>query len=95
MDIKKRLERNNLTVKTSIGIGNYSINLAIYDEETNSYKLGIICDVDDPNSMNARRDLIHQEKYLEARNWKLYRVFASNWYTDPNKEMRNMRDLIK
>ncbi|MBU1094108.1 MAG: hypothetical protein KKH01_06575 [Firmicutes bacterium] len=95
LDIKQRLERNNYIVKTSIGIGRYSINLAVYDQETLSYKLGIICDVDEVKTANSRRDLIHQEKYLKARNWKLYRVFASNWYIDQAKEMRNIRDLIK
>lgn len=95
LDVKQRLERNNYIVKTSIGIGNYSISLAIYDEETKAYKLGIICDVDSPLDMSARRDLIHQEKYLKARKWNLYRVFSSNWYTDPNKEMRTIRELLK
>ena len=94
-DIKQRLERNNYIVKTSIGIGRYSINLAVYDNETLSYKLGIICDVDEVKTTNSRRDMVHQEKYLRARNWKIYRVFASNWYTDQTKEMRNIRDLIK
>ena len=94
-DIKRRLERNGFTVKTAIGIGNYSINLAVYDSESDSYKLGIICDVNTNQSLDARRDLFHQEKYLEARKWKLYRVFASNWYTDPNKEMRSIRELLK
>jgi superfamily I DNA and/or RNA helicase len=94
-DIQRRLERNGFTVKTSIGIGKYSINLAIVDEETNTYKLGIICDVDNVKEYDARRDLFHQEKYLKARNWSLYRVFASNWYVDPNKEMRNIREQIK
>jgi len=94
-DIQRRLERNNYIVKTQIGIGNYSINLAVYDEENEEYRLGIICDIDDETSLNARRDLLHQEKYLKARNWNLYRVFASNWYTNPNKEMRNIRELLK
>ena len=95
-DIKTRLERLGYTVKTSIGIGNYSINLAVYDEEDKTYKLGIICDIDvESNSLDARRDLYHQEKYLEARKWKLYRVFSSNWYVNPNKELRNIRELLK
>jgi superfamily I DNA and/or RNA helicase len=94
-DIKRRLERNNYQVEVSIGIGNYSINLAVYNEETKSYTLGIIVDVGNGYSLDARRDLFHQEKYLEARNWKLYRVFSSNWYTNPNKEMRNIRELLK
>jgi len=95
LDIKQRLERNNYVVKTSIGIGNYSINLAVYDKFTSTYKLGIICDIDETSKLNSRKDLIHQEKYLKARKWNLYRVFSSNWYTDPNKEMRIIRDLLK
>ena len=94
-DIKRRLERNGYTVETDIGIGSYSINLAVYDEESGQYLLGIICDLDNVHNFDARRDLLHQEKYLEARNWKLYRVFSSNWYIDPNKEMRNIRELLK
>jgi len=95
VDIQKRLEKNNFNVKTSLGIGSDTINIGIYDEETSSFKLGIICDVNESKVSNARRDLLHQEKYLNARNWVIYRVFASNWYTDPNKEMRNIRDLLK
>jgi len=95
-DIKARLERLGHTVKTSIGIGNYSINLAVYDEELQTYKLGIICDIDaEEQTLDARRDLYHQEKYLEARKWKLYRVFSSNWYVNPNKELRNIREMLK
>jgi hypothetical protein len=95
LDIQKRLVKNNYNVKTSLGIGSDSINIGIYDDETSSYKLGIICDVNESKVSNARRDLLHQEKYLNARNWEIYRVFASNWYTDPNKEMRNIRELLK
>ncbi len=94
-DIKKRLERNNFLVETSIGIGNYSINLAIKDYDSDAYLLGIICDIDTEKDFSARKDLVHQEKYLTSRNWTLYRIFASNWYTNPNKEMRNIRDLLK
>ncbi|MBI9008868.1 MAG: DUF4011 domain-containing protein [Tenericutes bacterium] len=95
IDIKKRLERNNFNVKTSIGVGDYNINLAIYDNEISEYKLGIICDMSDNENIDSRRDLLHQDKYLQSRNWKLYRVFASNWYSDSNKEMKNIRDLLK
>lgn len=92
-EVKSRLERNNYTVKTSIGIGNYNIDLAVYDDVTKEYILGIICDVDVDS--NARKDFVHQEKYLESRNWNIYRLFSSNWYTDQNKEMRNIREAIK
>lgn len=95
VDIKKRLEKNGFNVKTSLGIGSESINIGIYDELTSSFKLGIICDVNASKVSNSRRDLLHQEKYLNARNWTIYRIFASNWYTNPNKEMRNIREMLK
>lgn len=94
VDVQKRLKNNNLLVKTSLGIGNESIHLGIYDEVTSSYKLGIICDVVNQKQANARRDLLHLEKYLNARNWNIYRVFSSNWYTNPNKELKKIRELL-
>jgi len=92
-EIIARLEKGNYQVKRNIGIGDYTINLAVYDEETSSYNLGIICESKDMK--NARKDLIHQEKYLQARGWTVYHVFESNWYKDPNAEMRNIREYLK
>lgn len=95
LDIKSKLERLGYTIRTSIGIGNYSINLAIYDEVNLKYTLGIICVHQDLQKVNSRRDFIHQEKYLKSRNWLVYRVFESNWYTDSNQEIKNIKDLLK
>lgn len=92
-EITSRLEKGGYTVYRNIGIGDYNINLAVYDEEEKVYSLGIICE--SGMMKNARKDLIHQEKYLEARGWKVYHVFESNWYKDPNAEMRNIREYLK
>jgi len=95
LDISKRLKHNNYIVETSLGIGTDSIDIGVYDKDTSSFKLGIICDVNESKVSNSRRDLVHQDKYLKARKWEIYRVFASNWYTNTNKEMRNIRELLK
>lgn len=95
LDIIKRLKNNNYAVETSLGIGTDSIDIGVYDKDTSSFKLGIICDVNESKVSNSRRDLLHQDKYLNSRNWNIYRVFASNWYTNPNKEMRNIREMLK
>jgi len=92
-DLILRLEKGNYTVHRNIGIGAYNINLAVYDEESKTYKLGLICE--DSEMKNARKDLYHQEKYLEARGWTIYHVFEKNWFTDPNAEMRKIRDYLK
>src|SRR5690554_740029 len=93
-DLSKRLERFGYLTHANIGIGKDKIQLAILDPNKKSYKLGILTSFQD-TSLNARRDLLHQEKYLESRGWKVYRLFESNWYTDPNKELKNIRDLLK
>jgi hypothetical protein len=93
--IKQRLERSNYEVETEVGIGGYSVSLAVKNPDAEGYLLGILCDVHDDLDMNARRDLFHQETYLKARGWNLYRVFSANWYTDANREMRRIRELLK
>ncbi|HHT55931.1 MAG TPA: hypothetical protein GX012_05150, partial [Acholeplasma sp.] len=94
-DVKKRLERFKYEIHTSIGIGEYHISLGVYDKDNKMYKLGIICDIVDNNNLNSRKDLLHQERYLKARGWQIYRVFSNNWYIDPNKEIRKIRELLK
>lgn len=93
-DVKKRLERLGYEVDLNVGIGKYKINLAIKDDKQKAYILGILTDVG-LSDLNARRDLLHQEKYLESRGWTVYRLLESNWYTDPNKELKQIKDLIK
>lgn len=93
-DIKLRLEKLGYVVDTQIGIGKDKINLAIKKNDKDDYILGIICElnVDIPE---ARRDLIHQDKYLKSRNWNIHRVFESNWYTNPNNELKQIKELLK
>jgi len=92
-ELVMRLEKGNYTVHRNIGIGGYNINIAVYDEENKTYKLGLI--TEDSKMKNARKDLIHQEKYLEARGWTIYHVFEQTWYKDPNAEMRKIREYLK
>ncbi|MFP4078933.1 MAG: AAA domain-containing protein, partial [Candidatus Izemoplasmataceae bacterium] len=95
-DVARRLERDKLHYETNIGIGKYTIDFGIEDEHANAYRLGILCDVTTENHADDVRDsYYHQEKYLHARGWTLYRVFAPNWYKDANKEMREIRKLLR
>ncbi|MCF7925368.1 MAG: HRDC domain-containing protein [Candidatus Izimaplasma sp.] len=86
-DLEIRLSRTE-TIHTNIGIGNFKIDLAIYNTETSAYKLAILCDV---LSRNTRKDIYHQTNYLKARGWEVYRVFSSEYYKDPNKVIREIR----
>jgi len=95
-DIYKRLEKEDFSIRTNIGIGSYKIDFGITETNGRSYKLGIILDINDPAGVKDVRDLLlHQEKYLKARGWNIYRIFAPNWYKDANAVMRDIRKLIR
>ncbi|HHX78675.1 MAG TPA: HRDC domain protein, partial [Acholeplasmataceae bacterium] len=95
-EVEQKLSRFNYRIDRNIGIGTEQIDLALFDELNNKYVLGIICDVDSSDRrINARKDLIHQERYLKARSWEVYRILSKNWYSDNNKEIKNIRDILK
>ncbi|WP_162146837.1 AAA domain-containing protein [Acholeplasma granularum] len=94
LDLQKRIEKLGYLVDLNIGIGNDKINLAIKNKNTDDYLLGILCEFSKEH-LYARRDLLHYEKYLQSRNWNTYRLLESNWYTDPNKELKNIKELLK
>ncbi len=91
-DVLNRLEKEDFMVQTDVGIGKYKLDFGLKNTDQ-TYKLGIICD-SDPNT-NVRDGFYHQEKYLQARGWQVYRIFAPAWYKDPNKHMREIRKHMK
>jgi len=95
-NVLTRLKRDKLTIHTNIGIGNYTIDFGIFDEETKTYSLGILLDYKSrEKTPDVRNYFYHQEQYLKSRGWSIYRLFAPNWYKDANKEMRQIRQVLK
>ncbi|MDY0209794.1 MAG: AAA domain-containing protein [Acholeplasma sp.] len=91
-DICQKLEKTDYEIKTNFGIGGFSLDIAILDVRTNVFKLGIICRLDTP--INSRLELIHQDKFLKSRGWQIYHVFHSNYYDDPQKELKKIKSLL-
>ena len=91
-DLKQRLVKLGYHVDESIGIGQFKIDLAIFNEETKRYDLGIICDLTDDVDPIARKELFHQEKFLQARGWKTLRVFHMNYYENSNKIIKYIKE---
>ena len=94
--ILKRLEKETIDVKQNIGIGKYKIDFALKNQDESDYALAIICDIDQTKHLEDARDIFyHQEKYLKARGFNVYRIFGPNWYKDANKEMRAIRKILR
>ncbi len=80
-------------VDTQVGIGGYSIDLAI--KKNGGYVLGIECDGRLYHSSKSSRERdYHRQKYLESRGWRIYRVWSTNWWKNPKQEIAKICTVV-
>ena len=88
------LRGRGLDVETSVGIGGYRIDMAIRKE--GKYVLGIECDGKlYSTGETARERDYHRQKYLEAKGWKILRIWSMNWWRDPEAELDRICKIIE
>lgn len=94
--VKRQLERNGFEVHTQIGSAGYFIDLAIpHPNQKGRYILGIECDgAAFHGSKSAReRDRLRQD-VLEGLGWKIHRIWSTDWFRNPQKEVDKLLDII-
>ena len=80
-------------VETQVGIGGYSIDLAI--KRDGKFILGVECDGKlYHSSKSARERDYHRQKYLESRGWRIHRIWSTNWWKNPKMEIAKIRSLV-
>lgn len=80
-------------VDTQIGIGGYSIDLAI--KKDGKYVLGVECDGRlYHSSKSARERDYHRQKYLESRGWRIHRIWSTNWWKNPKQEIMKICTIV-
>ncbi len=80
-------------VETQVGIGGYSIDLAI--KRDGKFILGVECDGKlYHSSKSARERDYHRQKYLESRGWRIHRIWSTNWWKNPQTEIAKIRTLV-
>ena len=89
--IKEKLEKLGYKVDTSLGDRNSRISLAVYDEETDRYLVGVELDRDalSYSESTMERD-IYKPKFLEARGWTILRVWCRDWWLYPTKVIKTI-----
>ena len=82
-------------VDTPIGVSGYKVDLAVYNEKTSKYILGIECDgAAYHSSKSARERDIYRQRYLESRGWNIIRVWSKDWWNDPKKEVEKIVNKV-
>lgn len=93
-EVYDELINKGYQVDTQVGIGGYSIDLAIKKEE--QYILGIECDGKlYHSSKSARERDYHRQKYLESRGWIIHRIWSTKWWKNPKHEIDKIVNLVE
>ena len=95
--VKEKLESIGCEVHPQVGVGRYRIDLGIkHPNYPYGYLMGVECDgATYHSSKSAReRDVIRQE-VLEGLGWKIYRIWSTDWFSNPSKEFEKLKDAIE
>ena len=89
--IRNKLEAAGYKVDTNLGNSNSRISLAIYDEKLDRYLVGVELDIDafSASSQAIERDVC-KPRFLEARGWKIMRIWSRDWWLYPGKVIKSI-----
>ena len=94
-EVYNKLIERGYNVKTQYGVGGYRIDLVIQGQLEENI-LGIECDGRLYHSAKSARERdYHRQKYLESRGWKIYRIWSTNWWRNPDLEIQKLENYIK
>lgn len=95
--VKQFLESKGYSVTPQFGVAGYRIDLALkHPSFQDGYLLAIECDgATFHSSKSARdRDRLRQE-ILESLGWKVYRIWSTDWFSNPDKEKTKLVKYIE
>ena len=80
-----------------VGVAGYFIDIGIkHPSYKYGYFAGIECDGRAyHSSLSARDNDIIRQKVLEGLGWNIYRIWSTDWYQDPNKELKTLDNYLK
>lgn len=89
-EVKRALEAHGWRIVPQVGVAGFYIDLAVVDPDApGRYLLGIECDGANYHSSrwSRDRDRLRQE-VLEGRGWSIHRIWSTDWFKDPQSELR-------
>jgi len=96
-EIAKQLTALGHIVRSKVGSAGFYLDLAVVDEHNpGRYIIAIECD--GQNYARARsatdRDRL-RDQVLEMFGWNIYRVWSTDWYRNPERELKRLNEAIE
>ena len=76
-----------------MGASDFKIDVAVIDPKNkHRFLLAIVCDGDEKFSVKDRNIL--QVQTLKRGNWNVMRVYTVNYYNNPKREIKRIKDML-
>jgi very-short-patch-repair endonuclease/DNA polymerase III delta prime subunit len=95
--VAEKLAAHGYTIRRQVGSQGYYLDLAIVDETNpGRYILGIECDGAAYHAARSARDRDRlRQQVLEAIGWRIYRVWSTDWFRNPDRELKRLIEAIE
>ncbi len=90
--VANSLRKCGFHVDYQIGVSGYKIDLGVeHKDYQHGYLAGVECDGATYHSSHEARDhdMIRQ-RIIESRGWKIFRVWSTDWFNNPEEEIRKL-----
>ena len=94
--VERRLTALGYTVHTQVGCAGFFLDLAVLDQaHPGKYLLGIECDGARYHSARSARDRDRlRQNVLEGLGWQIHRIWSTDWFNNPDQELRKLVHAI-
>jgi very-short-patch-repair endonuclease len=91
-----RLREKGFEVVPQVGVAGYFIDLAVKHPGRSGFLLGIECDGAGYHSSHSARDRDRlRQQILERLQWNIYRIWSTDWFQNPDEELRRLIDHLR
>ena len=91
--IAEELASYGYDCRYDVGVSDFKIDVAVLDPKNrHKFILAVMCDGENGFSVKDRNVL--QIQTLKRNNWNVIRVFTVNYYNNPKREIKKIKDLL-
>ncbi len=95
--VRERLRTAGYEVDCQIGVSGYFVDLGVrHPTKKAHYILGVECDGATYHSFKSARDRDRlRQEILEGLGWKIHRIWSTDWFQNPEGEIRRLVERLK
>ena len=91
--IAEELAAYGYECRYDVGVSGFKIDVAVIDpKDRKRFVLAIMCDT--PNHFSVKDRNVLQIQTLKRNNWNVVRVFSVNYFNNPKREIKRIKDIL-